>query len=605
MTLSCEPLVMNQPLAKSPATPIARPWAARPLHLEVEREAQREGFTPLQSMLIARRFRRLPEGPIRQTIYPSSQDIPRASNLPDIAVASKAVADAIVNGEVICVLSDHDADGLNACFVVWQALTKTFGVPSEKIHLVPSHRLREGFGVSDKLVERVLVLDPLPTLAITVDQGSSNETQIAALLKAGVAAVVTDHHHVPEEGPPRSALACVNPARTDSAFGDPTIAGCMVAFYLMVAVQHELKLRGALPASGQHLFANLACTAIATVADCVDLGMSKANRWVVKAGLDMLRKEDRPIWKAFSPLVRGEWSSTSISYNLAPRLNCASRMGDAVKALDALCAEDLPTAQAWVQVLDEVNTERKRVQALMVAQAMEMAWPMVADGAPALCLPFYTGGHAGIHGVAASRVVELTGLPTICLSPVEGDPNRMTGSIRSIEGAHVKHLLDGIAADHPEWHLQWGGHSGAGGCRLDRKHVPGFAVAWELAVEAALAGRPPPPREHDGVLSVPPSTQVVDEIEALAPYGRGFPEPVFLAEVEVMKVSPLGKDDKHCSLDVIFPGNVMGRAVWFNSVTQPGVMPVGRGRLKMIYEIGRSNFARGPGFDIKIKDVIQ
>lgn len=600
----CQPRCMNQPAKLIPTETPSRPWAPRVKSSEVEAAALSEGFTALQSMLIARRFKKLPEGPIRQTIYPTVADIPRASRLPDIAVAASAVADVILNRGTICVLGDHDADGLTALSVVWTALTKTFGMPAELIHVVPSHRLREGFGVSDKLVERVLSLDPRPSLVITVDQGSSNEAQIADLLAAGIKTIVTDHHHLPEEGPPRSALACVNPVREDSAFGDATIAGCMVAFYLMVAVQHELKARGALPTVGQSLNACLPAVAVGTCADCVDMGLSKANRWAVKTGLDMIRKEDKPIWQAFSPLVRGEWSSTSISFNVAPRVNAASRMGDAVKALEALCAEDYATAQAWVQVLDEVNTERKRVQALLVAQAMEMAWPMVAEGAPALCLPFYTGGHAGIHGVVAARVVEMTGLPTVCLSPVEGDPNRMTGSIRSIEGAHVKHLLDGIAAAHPEWSLKHGGHSGAGGVRLDRQYVPLFGTAWELAVGEALEGRPPPPREHDGALPCAPSKQVVDEIEALAPYGRGFPEPVFVAEVEVLRVAPLGKDDKHCSLDVIFPGNVTGRAVWFNSVTVSGVMPVSRGPLTMIYEISRSNFARGPGFDIKVKDIL-
>ena len=593
---------MNQPATTTPTQVPARPWAPRARTNQVEVQALSEGFTPLQSMLIARRFARLPDGPIKQTIYPSIADIPRASKLPDMAIAASAVADAIINREVLAILGDHDCDGLTASCVVWTALTKTFGMPADLIHVVPSHRLREGYGVSDKLVERVLALEPLPSLAITVDQGSSNEAQIAVLRSASVKTLVTDHHHLPLEGPPRSAIACVNPARNDSEF-DPTIAGCLVAWYLMVAVLHELKLRGALPTGGQHLNACLPAVAVGVVADCVDMGLSKANRWAVKTGLDMIRREDKPIWKAFSPFVRGEWSSTAIAFNVAPRINAASRMGDAVKALEALCAEDLPTAEAWVQVLDEVNTDRRKVQAELVTKAMEMAWPMVAEGAPALCLPFYTGGHQGIHGVVASRVVEMTGLPTVCLCPAEGETDLMTGSIRSIEGAHVKHILDDIAAEHPEWLLRYGGHAMAGGCRFPRKHVAEFAAAWEMAVGAALHGRQVPPREHDGELSCAPSVQVVDEIEALAPYGRGFPEPVFSAAVEVVRVAPLGRDDKHCSLDVIFPGGVAARAVWFNSVTSPGVMPVGRGPLKLIYEISRSNFTRGPGFDIKVKDV--
>lgn len=577
-----------------------RPWAARDLNAEVLERARAEGYTPLQARILAGRYTHAPEGALSDTVSPSVRDIPRASELPDMAIAAERVVRAIANHEVIATVTDHDADGLAALTVLWSAFTKVFGVPASRIHAVASHRLTEGYGVSQKLVERVLALSPRPTLVITADQGSADEPRIRELAEHGIDTIVTDHHHIPVEGPPASAIACVNPARADSGF-DPTIAGCMVAWYLAVAVQQGLKAAGI--ATVGSLMDLTSFVALGTCADCVDLGTSKANRWVVRAGLDVIRSGKQPVWGAFSQFVRGDWNSTAISWQVASRINAASRMGDASRGLEAMCAPDVEQAHAWVSVLDEVNTARKAVQADLTERALGMAAFMLKTGASAMIIPFYEQGHAGVHGVVAGRVVEATGLPTVCLSPVDGDPLAMTGSIRSVEGAHVKHILDKIAAERPELNLRGGGHAFAGGVRLLRDDVPKFAVDFELAVAEALADRVVPPREHDGSMVGPISAETVGEIEALAPYGRGFPEPVFVADVEIMRVAALGKDGKHCKLDVIFPGNQMIQVPWFSSVGTDGRLPEVRGKRRLVYEVRRSTYARGPGYDVLLKDI--
>lgn len=581
-----------------------RPWAARELHSDVRQAALNDGMTPLQATLIAGRIKQLPDCPLPTLIAPSIRDIPRASNLPDIGAAADAICDAIVRDDVLGVVVDHDCDGCTSGSVILKALTESFGVPPSRVTVIPSHRLKEGYGVSTKLVERILGLEPRPTLLISADQGSADQPRIAQLLEHGIRTVVTDHHHIPVEGPPKSAVACVNPARDDSEFGDASIAGCLVAWYVMLAVQHGLRERGVtLPMNSLHLNELLSYVAVGTCADAVDLGTSKANRWAVQTGLNQIKLGRQPIWEAFAPFVRGEWTSTSIAFQVASRVNSAGRLGDASRSIEAMCASDLKSAHAWVRVLDETNTKRKDIQKDLGLRAMEMAWPMVEQGAPALCIPFYVGGHAGVHGVIASRVLDATGLPTVCLSSAEGDGDMMTGSIRSVEGAHVKNLLDEIRLLHPEFQLMGGGHAMAGGIRILRCHVPAFAVAWERVVAKALKGSEPPLREHDGELPCPPSCQVIDEIEALQPFGRGFPEPTFVADVEVLRVSALGKDGKHCSLDVAYPGGQLVRAVWFGSVGSDGALPQVRGRRHLIYEIRRSSFSRGPGYDIHVKDI--
>lgn len=594
---------MNVAFAQTESIRRDRNWAARTVNGVVYDQARQEGFTELQARLLAQRLPRLPTTSLRSLVNPTVNDIPRASQLPDIDRAARCIADAIETGEVIAQLTDHDADGQSAAVVLWRMLTEAFAVPADRVHVVTSHRLKEGYGVSSKLVERVLALEPRPHLVLTADQGSTDEPRIAELAKHGIRCVVTDHHHLPEEGPPASAVACVNPARTDSMF-DASIAGVMVAWYVMVAVREELKSRGLPCGSKAHLFDCLSACAVGTVGDCVDLGMSHANRWATQQGLERIRQGGQPIWEAFSPFVRNEWSASALAFQIAPRCNAISRLGDAKRGIDAMCSKDLRSAYEWVQLLDAANSERKEIQKELTERALAMANEMVSQGAPALCLPFYVGGHAGVHGITASRVVETYGLPTVCLSPTEEDPNLMTGSIRSVEGAHVKHILDGIAAAHPQIGLRYGGHAMAGGVRLAKDKVPAFALAWEAAVADALEGKTIAPCWHDGELRVVPSRQVAREMAALEPFGRGFAEPSFVALVDVIKVAYLGKDQKHLQMEVRWGDGRRERMVWFNSVGSDGAFPISPGRHRIVYELTESTYRGGPGYDLKVKAVL-
>lgn len=594
-------------MSQDPVQPLPpRRWAPRPLAEDVRRQALAEGFTPLQAMIIARRFQSIPpDGRIRSTITPSAQDLPRARDLPDMEVAATAVSQAIIRGDTLAIASDFDCDGVFASSILLTAMTTMFGVAREKVHAVHSHRLKEGYGVSSKLAERILALNPLPALCVSCDQGSCDEPRIAELVARGVPSfVVTDHHHLPHEGPPKSALACVNPAREDSRFGDPSIAGCMVAWYLVVAVRQKLIDAGHIRAADADVMQLLDFAAVGTIADCVDIGRSRANRWAVQKGLNLIRNGARPIWRAFAPHVRNQWTATAVAFNLAPKVNAGGRLGDAMRSLDAVMSADDGTANAWVDLLDQVNSKRRQIQSGLVDRALAMAGPMVQRGAAALCIPFFEDGNPGVHGVVASRVVEATGLPTVCLSEAgeaAEEPGMMAGSFRSVEGVHVKHILDRIMAAHPELRMRAGGHALAAGARLPAGNVPAFAEAWEREVAAITHRRPPAPLEHDGEMPCPPSADAATEIAALAPYGRGFPEPLFEATVDVTRIRPLGKDGKHAQIDARFQDGRVERMVWFGCTGPGGQLPDANGQQRIVYEFKASSFANGPVYDLQVK----
>ena len=152
--------------------------------------------------------------------------------------------------------------------------------------------------------------------------------------------------------------------------------------------------------------------------------------------------------------------------------------------------------------------------------------------------------------------------------------------------------------------LKGGGHAGAGGLRLPRHALDGVALAWDAAVREALDGREPEPRWHDGDLGRAPSVAVLDEIDCLEPFGRGFPDPIFEATVQVQRIAPLGRDGKHAQLTVIFPDGSQQRAAWFNCCDDARRLPAVRGRARLVYQLRRSTFERGPGYDVLVQEIV-
>ena len=107
----------------------------------------------------------------------------------------------------------------------------------------------------------------------------------AQLRQAQIDVIVTDHHQLPIEGPPKSAYACLNPTPENCSYQDGLIAGCMVAWLLMAATRTAVIEFGYLDQQAPKLHELLDFVAVGTVADCVSLAHSQNNRAIVIYGL--------------------------------------------------------------------------------------------------------------------------------------------------------------------------------------------------------------------------------------------------------------------------------------------------------------------------------
>lgn len=536
----------------------------RPRSVHVEAAASALGYTPLQAQLLAGRLADHQAAHLQRQVRPQMADLDPPDALPDIDKAAARIADAVVHGEPIIPVSDHDCDGVTAHHVMRGALIDHFGHPSDRVHSFISHRMKEGYGVSEGVVTRIAAAGHREGVLISADCGSSDESRIAHLRALGIDTVVTDHHGIEGAGPP-SAYAVVNPCREDSSFPDRYIAGCHVAWLTMAATRRELIRRGHLSAEAPHLQEFFPTLALGTTADCVSFARSRNNRLIVQRGLYEINHRPPPAWQAWRELHGKDepFTSQTLGFFCGPQVNARGRLDEAMLGVKFLRSGSLEQARAMVRQLQEANEERKVIERELKDVALHLAAAQVANGAQGLAI-WLKDGASSVHGIVASRLVEAYGRPTLCISPKFGQPGMVTASARSIPGFHVRDAFAWIDAQMPGLLANWGGHEGAGGLGLSEQDVPILQALWDQAVVNAGLELGPYVLT-DGALPRAPDMALLTEISTLEPFGREFEPPLFAQGATLVDAKPVG-EGKHLKLTL----DVLGRtlpAIWFNVPT--------------------------------------
>ncbi len=500
-----------------------------------------------------------------EAVRPCASTLPSPQTLPDIGPAVTRICDAIQNREILVGCFDHDVDGVTSGAVLWLALTGSFGVDPALVHVLTSHKLTEGYGLSDPVVDRILALSPLPALCVTADQGSADEPRIARLRQAGIDTVVTDHHAIPASGIPPSAVATVNPGRADSRFPDPAIAGVGVMWLVMAAVRHELVRRGHIGRDTPLLRHLLDLVAVGTIADAVSLA-SPSNRWFVQQGLPLIAAGQRVCWQVLPEIaeseLKGGLTARDIAFGVGPLINAQGRMADAREGILFLISTDHDQAATLAAQLRENNQARRATEQALVAEAVVLAQGQVAQGLAGLAIHLVNGSPA-VHGIVASRLVDRYQRPVICLSPSPTEAGVLTGSVRTVPQFDVLAGLQALQARHPGLLLSFGGHKAAAGLRIADAGLATLRQGWHEAVLAAgLAGDLP--ILVDGVMRQPPHWPLVALVNTLEPFGRGCEGPVFETRAQIIRVQIF--QQRHVCLTLQWPGHdAQVRAMWFGN----------------------------------------
>lgn len=545
--------------------------SARIVEREIDEEilssVQQLNLHPVAQRVLAGRASKFGINP-SDVIFCGLRDLDSPSSLPDIKVSATRIARAIIDGEVIGLETDHDVDGVTSHAVLYRALHNAFGHPKDKIRSYIGHRLKEGYGLSDLLCDRILADEIRPTLIITADNGSSDGPRITRLREHGIDTVVSDHHGMPEEGPPADAVGCVSPTRPDSQFPDPLIAGVMVSFLLMCAVRQELIEQKALPPDAQRLTSLLDYVALGTVADCVSLVRSRNNRALIRAGLLPINQGARPCWRVIRPVL-GDLAkpitSQDLAFGIGPRINAVGRLDDAMVGVKFLLSETDQEAAKWVIELNKANQLRREIESELKDEAMMVGELQVESGRTVIqvCL---TEGHAGVHGIVASRLVEAFGRPAVCFSAKLGEAGVLSGSARGVEGVHIRDAMQKVQELQPGLQMKFGGHEGAGGITLNETDFPAFERLFEQVVSEQIGQKKLEPLIiTDGIVETTQITEeMIDGLQVLEPFGREFEAPLLVGRFKMMSAKSMGEAGIHWRFKLIGSEGGIFEAVWFN-----------------------------------------
>ena len=488
------------------------------------------------------------------TLLAGEEELSDPMLLTDMDRACARILEAIDREETIVVFGDYDVDGVTATALLYQHLK---GMGASVKCMLPS-REGDGYGLSKNAIQSIH--DKGYRLIVTVDNGISAVDEAAFAASLGVDLVITDHHLPPEALP--QAVAVVDPRREDDRSPFKGLCGAGVAFKLCAA------LDGCTPEEMLDYCGDLA--AVGTVADVMPL--TGENRTLVKAGLRQLCQTDRPGFVALLDevgLSGKPITAENISYAIAPRINAAGRMDNAVTALQLVLCEDEERAGELAHKLNEINAARQETEQEIVRAAQEQL-----DKEPSLLedrviLLWGRDWHPGVIGIVASRLVEKTGRPVIVVS-VDAD-GEGKGSGRSVQGFNL-HACIGSCADLL---VRFGGHAMAAGLSVREENLPELRRRLNEWAARECPVLHTPPLTCDLSIHLDRITvESVRRLEQLAPYGADNPTPVFLLEKAVVEGIYPVSEGKHSRLR-LRQGNASIYAVWFGM--RPEQLPYTQG----------------------------
>jgi single-stranded-DNA-specific exonuclease len=486
-------------------------------------------------------------------------------------------------GGRVLVVGDFDADGATGSALMVRAL-RSLGFPAVDF-LVPN-RFEFGYGLTPEIV--ALAAQRTPTLIVTVDNGVSSHAGVAAARSRGIDVLITDHHLPGTQLPDANVI--VNPNLAGSRFGSRALAGVGVAFYIMAALERRLAQAEGGGARAPVVAQLLDLVALGTVADVVPLDAN--NRVLVAQGLKRIRA-GRCVAGIRSLLAiagRGaaDLTAADLAFGVAPRLNAAGRIDDMGVGIECLLTDDPAAAQQLAVRLDELNEERRAIEARMQQEALAAVRRLTESGPGALerhgvCL-FDDDWHQGVVGLVASRVKERVRRPVIAFA--SADPATLRGSARSVAGVHIRDVLERLATRYPGLISRFGGHAMAAGLTLERARLDEFARAFDEEVGRWMGGRARIDAvETDGELTV--GEIALDTAQALragGPWGQAFPEPSFDGIFSIRSARVIGERHVKMWVEPAASGRAFD-AVAFNHLEEGAGAALPSGLVQLVYRL--------------------
>ena len=505
-------------------------WTHTPLPAEeVEALSTSAGVSRVLAELLLRAGLRTPDA-AAEFLQPALAALNDPFLLRNLEAGATRLRQAIANGESIAILGDYDVDGVSSTALLVMILRR-FGLSP---HFVVPRRSEDGYGLSRSAIDRALEAGK-PNLFIALDCGTNSHDEVAYLRAQGIDVMVIDHHRSKERALSDGIL--INPhVDADESNGDAAwrhLCTVGLVFKLVHGLLKQLRAENHPVAHRIKLRDDLDLVALGTVADLVPL--LGENRILARHGPRILEHTHRPGIRALMNVasVKPEQGITpiDISFRLGPRINASGRLADAALSVELLISDDAAFCVETARQLDTFNRERQDIERGITEEAERLIETQYS-ALPGIVL-FDENWHPGVVGIVAGRVTRKYNRPCIVLGN-EGDMAK--GSGRSIEGINLVEVL-GTCSEHL---TSWGGHPMAVGISLPKLHLVAFRSQFAEAVRSHAGGDIAEARlDLAAWLTLEQiNERLMDELDALHPYGQGNPEPVFGVRGVVLRSAP-------------------------------------------------------------------
>ncbi len=524
-------------------------------------------------------------------LSPSLDRLSAPLSLIDMDRAVDRLGRAIRENDLIVVYGDYDADGVTATAILVRTLHR---LEARADFYIPDRRT-EGYGLSAGAVAYLAARGA--NLIVAVDCGVTATAAAAAARQAGVDLVILDHHEPVGDLP--VAAAVVDPKRRDA--GAAAADYCAAGLALQICRELLARFGSGKRPDGPGLDHPgiddlLELASLGTVADAVAL--SGDNRIIVAEGLKRLERPSLPGLAALADVanLRPPLRARDLSHGLAPRLNAAGRLAHARSAVRLLLTGDVDEARSLAAELDELNRQRRALCAAVFADAVDEVERGGLARDPAIVLA-RDGWHPGVIGIVASQLVERYCRPAVLVAVHDGVGR---GSARSIPALHLVEALEDAAA-----HLAgFGGHAMAAGLTVAAGAFAGFRRDFLAAAGSRLG-----PEDFERVVEIDAEARlegltaaVAADVERLAPFGQGHPEPVFQTRGIRAIGTRLVGDGSHLRL-VVTDGEHTAEAIAFRLADRAELLAFTQARIDLAYTVERDRWRDGGGIQLVVEDL--
>ena len=275
----------------------------------------------------------------------------------------------------------------------------------------------------------------------------------------------------------------------------------------------------------------------------------------------------------------GPIDAGQVAFRMAPRINAAGRMAEAMTALELLMSDDVADTAALAGQLEEANDLRREEETRTLREALDQLETSFDPAQDFGVVLEGEGWHPGVIGIVASRIVERIHRPTVLVAVADG---KGRGSARSISGFDLFAAVDACRA-----HLgRFGGHRAAAGMDIAGDRIEDFRDAFNAEVRESMGGKPPQPvlRPQLEIPLADVTERLAHMLTYLGPFGVGNPAPLFLAR-QVDMARPAREVGKgHLKLQMTEADHTVD-AIGFGLVDRVPPESLGMGPVDLVFKL--------------------